>query len=97
MTANDDATVHWHGELLWPHQLPEAATIDMSDVAAVGAWVYTWFRRHPQCAVVGARPTVRAQLQRAGVPVLWYTSHEEARGRPDGVTPDERQMLWDTR
>ncbi|MFW5860245.1 MAG: hypothetical protein ACOCYP_09490 [Planctomycetota bacterium] len=95
MQQDEPAVAHWQGELLWPCDLRAALVIDMSGVACVGAWTHAWFRRHPRQAVVGATRCVRQQLQRAELPILWYATAAEALDPAGGVTPTEREMLWE--
>lgn len=90
-----DGIVNWQGELLWPTGLAEGRVIDLSRVEALGVWAYAWFRQHPRQAVVGANIRLREQLTKAGLPILWYGTCEEALGRRTGVSPAERAMLWE--
>ncbi len=95
---NDEATTtiaRWQGDMLWPVPIAEGAVIDMSAVEALGSWVYAWLRNRPRQAVVGAAPELRRQLQRAGLPLLWYGSLAEVQLAAVGVTPSERAMLWE--
>ena len=90
-----EQSVHWSGELLWPADLPDAAIIDMSEVAVVGSWLCSWFRERGQRCVVGATREIRQQLQEASLPILWYASLSEVQRRHHGVTGSERAMLWE--
>lgn len=89
------ALATWHGDLLWPQELPDAEILDFSGVAALGSWAHAWFRRRGQRCVVGASSGVRRQLQDAGLPILWYASVAEAQRRDRGVTRSERDMLFE--
>ena len=83
----------WSGDLLWPRDLPAAEVIDLSAVQALGVWCHDWFRARPGTAVVGGA-AFRARFERAGVPVRWCSSLDEARSAPSGVSRGEREMLW---
>jgi len=83
----------WSGDLLWPRALPAGAVVDLSRVAALGVWCHAWFRGQPGTAVVGGE-AFRARLERAGVPVRWCASVDEALSAPSGVSRAEREMLW---
>lgn len=83
----------WSGDLLWPRELPVGAVIDLSQVDALGVWCHDWFRAHPGTAVIGGEP-YRARFERAGVPVRWCASVDEALSAPSGVSRGEREMLW---
>ncbi|MFW5829448.1 MAG: hypothetical protein ACOCXA_04225 [Planctomycetota bacterium] len=91
-----DHIAYWQGEMLWPQTLPDAPVLDFSGLEAVGVWVYSWLREHPGRSVVAASPAIKRQLQQVDVPVLWYRSIAEVPSADDGgVTPSEREMLWD--
>jgi hypothetical protein len=90
---NDQVAV-WRGALLWPDPLVDAPVLDFHEVEAIGVWLYAWLRERPGRAVVGASAGIKRQLQRAGVPVLWYRAVEEVPSTNGGVTPSEREMLW---
>ena len=83
----------WSGDLLWPRELPAGDIIDLSQVAALGVWCHAWFRDRPGTAVIGDN-AFRARFERAGVPVRWCASVEEALSAPSGVSRGEREMLW---
>jgi len=84
-------TIQWHGELLWPTDLPDAEIIDLSKVTALGAWCHEWFRRHPGHTVTGGQMW-KERFLRAGIPVRWCDDHPTPAGA--GVSADEREMLW---
>ena len=85
----------WEGELLWPQKLEESSVVDMGKVTAVGSWLYSWFREHPETSVVAALPDIKRQLQTAGLPILWYATCSSLRPvQGGGVSPSEREMLW---
>jgi hypothetical protein len=90
----DKQVVAWHGDLLWPQELPDAEVIDLSDVRAAGAWIVDWFRRHPNRTVVGGSDFIKRQLRRGGAPVFWSDSLGSASQQTGGVSPSEREMLW---
>ncbi len=86
--------VAWRGELLWPQEPIAGSIIDLSEVTAIGTWLYPWFRERGQQRVVGAPRHIKQQLQRAGIPVLWYRSMQECCREDGGVSASERAMLW---
>ena len=89
------ANGHWSGAMLWPQELSESTVIDCSELQALGTWAYAWLRERPQTALVAAPPHIKAQLQAAQVPVIWYNHCEEiADDAAGGVSPSEREMLW---
>jgi hypothetical protein len=79
----------WSGELLFPINLPSGDIIDLSHVTALGTWTYAWFRNHPHCAITGATPSIRKQINRAHLPVVWTDLPTH------GVGPAERAALLD--
>lgn len=90
----------WEGELLWPKSLADEPIIDLSGVVALGTWAYDWFRQRPQRAVVGASQSLKRQLTRAHLPILFYgqldqvpQQHAHAEN-PNRVSSDERALLW---
>ena len=83
----------WSGNLLWPRELPAGAVIDLSQVDALGVWSHAWFRARPGTAVIGGEAW-RARFERAGVPVRWCASVDEALSAPNWVSRAEREMLW---
>lgn len=92
----DKTPVAWRGELLWPRELPDGQVIDLREVTALGVWTHDWFRKHPNRAVVGSDSRLKKQLQRAGVPVLWYDQLRDALAGSGGVSASERDMLWNS-
>ena len=78
----------WSGELLFPCHFIEATIIDMSQVTALGTWIYPWFRARPHLAVTGANPTIRRQIINAHLPVAWSDLPD------NGVSPSERSALF---
>jgi hypothetical protein len=86
--TTDNHVAHWSGELLFPQDLATGDIIDLSHVTALGTWVYVWFRAHPHCAITGATPTIRRQINRAHVPVMWSDLPTH------GVGPAERAALF---
>ncbi len=86
---NDPESVaNWSGELLFPCPLTEADIIDLSQVTALGTWIYEWFRERPHLAVTGASPTIRRQIMNAHLPVAWSDLPN------NGVSPSERSALF---
>jgi hypothetical protein len=96
MDKTAKTTIAWRGELLWPQAVGDAMVIDLREVTAIGVWLHEWFRKHPNRAVVGGPARLKRQLQRAGVPVLWYDHMRDALASSGGVSASERDMLWNS-
>lgn len=79
----------WRGEMLWPLELPEADLIDLREVTALGTWAWAWFRQRPGQRVCNAAPTLRAQLDQAGLPLRW----SDPPPLQTGVGREERDLL----